>query len=144
MFALGRNTEGALTLRKKADSSPRSRTPLRSSENGSGAGLAPEPSSSCAPIWSAEGTGNSCGQGQGLRNGNPAASDPWQRRCGFYPGSRPGECTSGTAATFESARAAFMAEWAVFLSKRTVDFDEWRQESGPRGNMPHGSAARSC
>jgi hypothetical protein len=36
----------------------------------------------------------------GLRAGNPTESDPSQWRCGFYPGSRPGECTSGTAATF--------------------------------------------
>jgi hypothetical protein len=65
----------------------------------------------------------------GLRNGNPIGSDPWQWRCGFYPGSRPGECTSGAAETFESARTAFLAEWAVFLSKRTEDdFEEWRQE----------------
>jgi hypothetical protein len=27
--------------------------------------------------------------------------------CGFYPGSHPGECTSGTAATFAQARADF-------------------------------------
>jgi hypothetical protein len=65
----------------------------------------------------------------GLRAGNPTESDPWQWRCGFYPGSRPGECTSGTAATFESARAAFLAEWTVFLSRRTeADFKEWREE----------------
>lgn len=39
------------------------------------------------------------------------------------------ECTSGTAATFESARAVFLAAWAVFLSKRTkADFEERRQE----------------
>lgn len=42
---------------------------------------------------------------------------------------RPSECASGTAETFESARAAFMAAWAVFLSKRTEDdFEAWRQE----------------
>lgn len=80
--------------------------------------------------------------GIGLRSGNPAESDPWQWRCGFYPGSRPGECTSGTAPTFESARTAFLAEWAVFLSKRTEDdFDAWR--IGQRGNMQHGSAAEN-
>jgi hypothetical protein len=32
--------------------------------------------------------------------GNPGAAPKWQWRCGFYPGSRPGECTGGTAATF--------------------------------------------
>jgi len=35
----------------------------------------------------------------GLRSGNPVGSDPWQWSCGFYPGSHPGECTPGTAAT---------------------------------------------
>jgi hypothetical protein len=40
-----------------------------------------------------------------------------------------GECTSGTAATFEDARAAFLAAWAAFLSKRTeADFEECREE----------------
>ncbi|WP_187435498.1 hypothetical protein [Bradyrhizobium cytisi] len=65
----------------------------------------------------------------GLRSGNPTESDPWEWRCGFYPGSRPGECTSGSATSLESARAAFLAAWAVFLSKRTeADFVELRQE----------------
>jgi hypothetical protein len=64
-----------------------------------------------------------------LRSGNPVESDPWQWRCGFYPGSNPGDCTSGTAATFETARAAFMVTWAALLSKRTeADFEEWRQQ----------------
>jgi len=31
--------------------------------------------------------------------GNPGAEAKWQWRCGFYPGSRPGECTNGTAET---------------------------------------------
>ena len=30
--------------------------------------------------------------------------------CGFYPGSHPGECTSGSA-TFDDARAEFEATW---------------------------------
>jgi hypothetical protein len=42
---------------------------------------------------------------------------------GFYPGSRPGECTNGTAATFEQARLVFERAWAVFLARRTeADF----------------------
>lgn len=65
----------------------------------------------------------------GLRSGNPIERNAWQWRCGFYRVSRPGECTSGTAATFESARAAFLVEWAMFLSKRTEDdFEAGRQE----------------
>jgi hypothetical protein len=64
-----------------------------------------------------------------LRNGNPSDTDQWGWRCGFYPGSHPGECTSGTAATFDQARAAFEAAWRVFLSNRTdADFQAWRDQ----------------
>ena len=60
--------------------------------------------------------------------GNPGAAPKWQWRCGFYPGSRPGECTGGTGETFDKARAAFERAWAVFLSKRTeADFRVWRE-----------------
>src|ERR1700732_4929233 len=31
------------------------------------------------------------------RAGNPHDTEPWEWRCGFYPGSLPGECTSGPA-----------------------------------------------
>ena len=51
--------------------------------------------------------------------GNPGAAPMWQWRCGFYPGSRPGECTGGTAASFDQARADFEAAWRMFLAKRT-------------------------
>ena len=61
--------------------------------------------------------------------GNPGAAPKWQWRCGFYPGSRPGECTNGTAETFEVARADFEAAWQVFLSNRTeADFQKWREQ----------------
>ena len=57
--------------------------------------------------------------------GNPGAAP----KRGFYPGSRPGECTNGTAADFEEARTAFEAAWRVFLAKRTeADFQEWREQ----------------
>jgi hypothetical protein len=60
------------------------------------------------------------------RTGNPAGSDSWQWNCGFYPGSNPGDCTSGTAETFDAARTAFAGAWRVFLAKRTeADFQEW-------------------
>jgi hypothetical protein len=42
----------------------------------------------------------------GLRSVNPFATDPWQWRCSFYPGSEPRDWTSGTAATFDQARGA--------------------------------------
>jgi hypothetical protein len=61
--------------------------------------------------------------------GNPNAAPQWQWRCGFYPGSGPGECKNGTAATFDEARAVFEAAWRVFLSKPTeADFQEWRDQ----------------
>jgi hypothetical protein len=61
--------------------------------------------------------------------GNPGAAPKCQWRCGFYPGSRPGECTAGTAETFDQARADFEKAWDVFLSKRTdADFKAWRDQ----------------
>ena len=64
-----------------------------------------------------------------IRTGNPHDTEPWEWRCGFYPGSRPGECTAGTAETFDQARAEFEEAWRVFLSKRTEgDFQAWRDQ----------------
>jgi hypothetical protein len=49
--------------------------------------------------------------------------------CGFYPGSDPGEHLSGTAATFEQARADFEIAWCVFSAKRTdADYRTWRDQ----------------
>src|SRR5260370_35366577 len=72
-----------------------------------------------------------------IRSGNPESTDPWQWHCGFYPGSRPGECTSGTAVTFGQARAAFESAWRGFLSKRTeADFQALGNIGlGPVGSM---------
>jgi hypothetical protein len=64
-----------------------------------------------------------------IRTGMPPGEDPWGWNCGFYPGSHPGECADGTAATFDQARADFEQAWAVFLSNRTdADFQEWRDQ----------------
>jgi hypothetical protein len=64
-----------------------------------------------------------------IRTGNPNDTDQWEWRCGFYPGSQPGECRSGTAATLDEARAEFEAAWEVFLSNRTdADSQEWRDQ----------------
>ena len=42
---------------------------------------------------------------------------------------QPGECTSGTADTFEQARSDFEAAWGAFSSKRTnEDFQAWRKD----------------
>jgi hypothetical protein len=44
-------------------------------------------------------------------------------------GSHPREHQSGTAATFDQARADFEAASRVFLSNRTeADFQAWRDE----------------
>jgi hypothetical protein len=64
------------------------------------------------------------------RAGVPVDVDQWGWDCGFSPGSHPGECTGGSAPTFEEARADFEADWQVFLSNRTeADFDEWRRSA---------------
>jgi hypothetical protein len=64
-----------------------------------------------------------------LRSGNPTTTEPWGWRCGFYPGSEPGDASSGTAATFWEARTAFEAAWRIFLAKRTeADFQAWRDQ----------------
>lgn len=60
--------------------------------------------------------------------GNPNAEPRWQWRCGFYPGSEPGEYMGGTAATFAQAREGFETAWRVFRPKRTeADFRAWRR-----------------
>lgn len=63
-----------------------------------------------------------------LATGRPNAAIEWQWSAGFYPGSHPNEIKSGTAPTFEAAKAAFERAWIVFASKRTeADFAEWRE-----------------
>jgi hypothetical protein len=63
------------------------------------------------------------------RVGNPGAAESWQWFCGFYPGSDPGEQYTGTADTFEAARAAFERAWLDYLPKRTeADFQAWRDQ----------------
>ena len=65
----------------------------------------------------------------GIRSGNPFGTEQWFWRCGFYPGSAPGECTYGTAADFDQARTDFEVAWRVFLAKRTeADFQAWRDQ----------------
>jgi hypothetical protein len=65
----------------------------------------------------------------GLRSGQPTTAEPWGWRCGFYPGSHPREHQSGTAATFDQARADFEAAWREYLPKRTPpDFQAWRDQ----------------
>jgi hypothetical protein len=64
-----------------------------------------------------------------IRTGAPHDEDPWSWACGFYPGCHPAECSSGTAETFDQARADFEQAWAVFLANRTeADFETWRAQ----------------
>jgi hypothetical protein len=68
------------------------------------------------------------------RIGIPPGKPAWGWTCGFYPGSHPGECTSGVAGTFGQARAGLAAAWRVFLPKRTeADFREWRDQQAWTG-----------
>jgi hypothetical protein len=80
------------------------------------------------------------------RIGQPLAVDPWQWRCGFHPGSRPGECTSGTAETFDEARSDFEAAWRVFLSNRTeADFRGGGiRRRGPPRSIAGSTEASGC
>ena len=50
-----------------------------------------------------------------VRSGIPHDQVPWGWRCGFYPGSEPGECTSGTAATFDQGASRLRVRLARVL-----------------------------
>lgn len=64
-----------------------------------------------------------------MRVGNPHDTEQREWICGFYPGSRPGEIQSGTAATFDEARAEFGSAWKIFFSTRTeADFQARRHQ----------------
>ena len=59
--------------------------------------------------------------------GMPNAVNHWSWSAGFYPGSRAGEIKSGSAETFEAARAAFEKAWQHFAATRTeADYQAWR------------------
>jgi hypothetical protein len=63
------------------------------------------------------------------RTGCPADVDQWEWGCGFYPGADPSEGSSGTAATFDDARAAFEVAWQALLPRKTeADFQAWRDQ----------------
>jgi hypothetical protein len=64
-----------------------------------------------------------------VRSGIPHDQAPWGWRCGFYPGAEPGEHLSGTAITFDQARADFGKAWQVFSARRTeADYQAWRNQ----------------
>jgi hypothetical protein len=63
------------------------------------------------------------------RIGQPHNQEAWQWLCGFYPGSDPDEQRSGTAATFDQARADFEVAWQVFSACRSpADYQAWRDQ----------------
>ena len=54
----------------------------------------------------------------------------WTWDCGFSVNGAGRDHRSGAAATYEDARVAFLAAWAEYLPKRTLeDFDNWRHEA---------------
>jgi hypothetical protein len=62
-----------------------------------------------------------------IRSGVPFDVDQWEWSCGFYPGCEPRDHLSGTAATFDQARADFDPAWRIFSAKRTeADYQAWR------------------
>jgi len=77
--------------------------------------------------------------------GNPGALEEWQWFCGFYPGSKPGECRRGSAPTFDEARAV------CYCLRLALCWVIWRQADVPlpaiakfhfdegRDEMHHGS-----
>jgi hypothetical protein len=46
-----------------------------------------------------------------IKSGAPSDVDQWVWVCGFYPGSHPGEQTTGSVPDFERARADFEVAW---------------------------------
>jgi hypothetical protein len=67
------------------------------------------------------------------RAGVPHDVDQWGWQCGFYPLTHRGEHAEGTAASFEQARADFVAAWTEYLPKcAPTDFEEYRRQRARR------------
>jgi hypothetical protein len=81
-----------------------------------------------------------------IRTGVPHDEDPWGWSCGFYPGSHPGECTNGSAPTFDQAAPISRMRGARFYrtERKTIFRRGAMRGIGPRGNMPCGNAAKGC
>jgi hypothetical protein len=72
----------------------------------------------------------------GRRAGVPIEVDQWGWSCGFYPGPEPGQYRSGSAFTFDQARADFEAAWANLLLQIPAGaFDEYRRDSEYRAEI---------
>jgi hypothetical protein len=64
-----------------------------------------------------------------MRSSNPTDTDPWRWRCGFYPGSEPGECKNGHGGKLRGSALGRLGATSA---------------TGRRGNMPYGRPASSC
>ena len=72
----------------------------------------------------------------GKRAGVPVEVDQWGWSLGFYPGLEPGQRRSGTASTFDQARADFEAAWASLLPEIPAGgFDEYRRDREHRAEI---------
>jgi hypothetical protein len=65
----------------------------------------------------------------GKRAGVPVHADQWGWSCGFHPGIEPGQHKSGSASTFDAARATFCGTWERLLPQIPHGaFDEYRRD----------------
>jgi hypothetical protein len=72
----------------------------------------------------------------GKRAGVPVEVDQWGWSLGFYPGLEPGQRRSGSAATFDQARAGFEAAWASLLPEIPAGaFDECHRDREHRAEI---------
>jgi hypothetical protein len=75
--------------------------------------------------------------------GMPLESKQWNWSCGFYPGVEPGQQRSGSAASYEKARAAFERAWRQLLPqltpesfevhRRHLTFERWKYRMWKEG-----------
>jgi len=73
----------------------------------------------------------------GVRGGLPTTADEWGWDVGFYPGMEPRARRSGSAATFDEARAAFEGAWRQLEPTLTEgSYEEWRRAAPPRKDHP--------
>jgi hypothetical protein len=77
------------------------------------------------------------------RAGCPVDVDPWEWKCGFYPGMEPGQRKGGTAVDLDEARAGFEGAWRTILPGLTEATSRNGATSATprRGNMPCGTPA---
>jgi hypothetical protein len=81
----------------------------------------------------------------GRRAGVPVEVDQWGWSCGFYPGLEPRQHRSGSASTFDQARADFEAAWAGLLPQiPSGAFEEYRRDREHRAEIQaiHGRGER--